>query len=555
MLPDAAPTARDTAARRLDTLAGVYAFLCGHTSTAVGILLFVVAWMGKSHDLVARVGAYDEGILLSGANALLIGDALYRDFYTSYPPGIFLALAALWKVFGVSLAVYRIFAVAIHLALAILAGRLATRVAGVPGRFSWLACAVVTAWTVELYLIPFAWLAGLAFMLFTVDRILWAIDQPSRRRFVIVGIVYGLVSCFRHDLFVYFTGITAVLLLVPARVWAKFMAVKPSGKQIGHVLMGAAIPIVLVWGPTVAIAGLPLIVRDIFLDQVRYVMPGRVLPMPPLFSIAERATWPPFVTELLPQAVVITLVAPLLAFLHCLARRPESAAAAFLAPVTAAVIPQMMARTDMLHAVDSVVPGLIVATAFVERIRFHSRFSFARATLPLLFVAAATSVVREDYWPPRGFCSRALRPDSALAIEWRGGFQFDPTGRGEDQRAVVEFIRSHTDRKERIFIGLTQHEQLVLNEASLYFLADRLAGVRWAQFEPNLVTGRPVQEEMIASMERYHVRVVVLSARFDDAHESRPPVVPPSPLLDNYIREHFTEAEHHGVYTILTRDL
>jgi hypothetical protein len=533
----------------------VYRFLCSHVSTVVGVLLFVASWATKSYFLSTYVGEYDEGIILNGANALLIGGAPYRDFYTNYPPGIFLTLAGIWKVFGVSLAAYRLLAVAIHLALAFLAGRLTGRMAGSRRRFSWLACGIVSCWTISLWLIPFAWIAGLALMALTVDRILWAIDKPSRRRFMIAGVVYGLVSCFRHDLFVHFTWITGACLLVPARFWLKINAAKPSWERVGHLLLGAAIPITLVWGPVVALAGVPLIVRDLFLDQVRYVMPGRVLPMPPLFQMTPGARWPPFLLDMFPQAVAITLAAPLLVLLHCLGRRSERTPIVFFAPVTVAVIPQMMGRTDSFHAVYTVLPGLILALAFAERIWCRTRFSLVRAALPLLVAAAFTHVIQGQFWPLRDFNRAALRPDPALTIKGRRGFQYDPHGSGENQRRVVEFIQSNTDRKERIFVGIPSHEKLVLNEVSPYFFANRLAGVRWQQFDPNLVTGRPVQEEMIASMERYHVRVVVLSSRFVNVHESQPPVLPPSPLFDTYIREHFTERERHGPYTILTRDL
>jgi hypothetical protein len=546
----------DAAAVVVQAVTVVYRFLCSHVATVVGVFLFIASWLAKSHFLGAYVGEYDEGIIVSGANVLLLGGAPYRDFYTNYPPGIFLALAGLWKVFGVSLASYRLFAVAIHLGLAFVAGRLAGRMAGVRRRFSWLACGVVSVWTIHLQVIPYAWIAGLALMAFTVDRILAAIDEPARHRFVLAGVVYGLVSCFRHDLFVHFTWITGLLLLMPSRAWSRFCASKPSWKRVGEFLLGAAIPIVLVWVPVAIAAGIPLILRDILLDQVRYVMPGRVLPMPPLFQMAAGAHLPPFVVNHFAQAVFITLAAPALVLLHCIGKRSERTALVFLFPVTVAVIPQMMGRTDSIHAVYTVLPGLVLLTAFVERIWARTRFSAVRAVLPALFAVAITDVLTHDFMPVRGLNRAALRPTSPeLRIEGRGGFQFDPNGNGDNQRRIKEFIQANTDKKERVYFGLPNHESLVLNEVSPYFFVNRLPGVRWSQFDPNMVTGRPVQEEMIASMERYHVRVVVLSSRFVHYREWQPPVVKSSPLLDTYIREHFTERERLGPYTILTRDL
>jgi len=49
----------------------------------------------------------DEGILLQGAQRLLAGQVLYRDFFSFYTPGSYYALALLFKIFGSSLLVAR----------------------------------------------------------------------------------------------------------------------------------------------------------------------------------------------------------------------------------------------------------------------------------------------------------------------------------------------------------------------------------------------------------------------------------------------------------------
>jgi len=49
----------------------------------------------------------DEGILLQGAQRILAGQVLYRDFFSFYTPGSYYALALLFKIFGSSLLVAR----------------------------------------------------------------------------------------------------------------------------------------------------------------------------------------------------------------------------------------------------------------------------------------------------------------------------------------------------------------------------------------------------------------------------------------------------------------
>jgi 4-amino-4-deoxy-L-arabinose transferase-like glycosyltransferase len=49
----------------------------------------------------------DEGILLQGAQRILAGQVLYRDFFSFYTPGSYYALALVFRIFGSSLAVAR----------------------------------------------------------------------------------------------------------------------------------------------------------------------------------------------------------------------------------------------------------------------------------------------------------------------------------------------------------------------------------------------------------------------------------------------------------------
>jgi hypothetical protein len=64
--------------------------------------LFLVATMDRS------VGSFDEGLILFGSTRVLSGDMPYRDFYANYGPGQFYVLAALFKVFGPSVLVERL---------------------------------------------------------------------------------------------------------------------------------------------------------------------------------------------------------------------------------------------------------------------------------------------------------------------------------------------------------------------------------------------------------------------------------------------------------------
>jgi hypothetical protein len=67
-----------------------------------GALCFAAGLRATVLSLHESIAFYDEGLLLSNSNMLLMGKMPFRDFYTNYPPGIFLVIAGIWKLFGIS---------------------------------------------------------------------------------------------------------------------------------------------------------------------------------------------------------------------------------------------------------------------------------------------------------------------------------------------------------------------------------------------------------------------------------------------------------------------
>src|SRR5215207_9512203 len=77
--------------------------------------------------LRSGVAPHDEGLVLQGAQRVADGQLPYRDFWTNYGPGQFLALGAFAKVFGPSLLAWRIVHVGLVATGALLAFVLARR--------------------------------------------------------------------------------------------------------------------------------------------------------------------------------------------------------------------------------------------------------------------------------------------------------------------------------------------------------------------------------------------------------------------------------------------
>jgi hypothetical protein len=516
-----------------------------------GAALFLV---GLAHAVpnvwAPRTLFYDEGIVLSHALFVSKGLVPYRDFYSNYPPGIFYLLAAIWKVTGVSGLAARVLALVARVAVVLLAGWLGGRLAG--RRFSSLAAGLLACWLVPLELIPAAWVVALCLAFLFLVLASRSLASGTARALAGAGAVLGLLGCMRHDLLCYFCaclvvlGVTVRQLRLPGAELLTVRALLPLAAGAGAVLLPVGLWLLVLARPA-------RVAHDLFLDQVRYVMPGRHLPLPPLFTPASRilagveVPLPVFLVHPFPAAVALSLAGPALAaLLVCLRRRrsPSDALLAWmLVALALAVLPQMMGRTDVMHALYSVAPALVALAALAELAASRIKAPWL-APLPVLGAVAALVPVWSRLWP----LPERLRPPpperaAVLDLPHTRGIAELNSDWAEARRALVRLVERLSGPDDAVYFGMAKHDRVLVNEADLYFLAQRRPGTRYVQFDPNVVTRKDVQQEMIAQLEQRNVSVVVLSpcCVWDEGPQQE--LLPGSHLLDMYILRNYAEVE------------
>lgn len=506
-----------------------------------GLVVLALAISATLKPFYRPIGSYDEGVLLTGAHLLLRGELPYRDFYTNYPPGIFLLLAGLFKLSGISVAAERGLGVALHVVVAVLAGRLGGRALG--QRFSFLIAGIVATWLVTVGAPAYAWFAGLSLALLACVSWPWAHARGRPLGYVLVGAVLGVLSWFRHDLFVYFglmLGAFAAGWL--ALEWRRgrrsgFLAAGSPLRGALWVGCGAGVVAAMMWVPVFALAGPSRVSSDLYFDQVRYTMPARVLPLPPLFELGK-ATWSPvpmpaFLRLVTPAAVLLTLMGPVLALGALLFPRAsgseDRASLTWLAALSVAVLPQMLGRTDTYHAIFAVTPALIACGLWVLG-------GPARPWRPIRALALAGVSAAVLYLPIRnhaggGAYSPPVTNRADLARAGR-------TPVSDARRRVLSFVRKYTQRDDPIYVGLTDHRWTFKSEMDLYFLADRVGATRYMQFDPNLNNREDVQRQTIAELEQSQAKVAIL-LDFKNPKEPNESRNQGSALLDQYLRSNY----------------
>jgi hypothetical protein len=513
------------------------------------VLLLALGLWSTLRGLGRPLGPYDEGILLTDAWLMSLDQVPYRDFYSNYPPGAFLVIAALWKVFGVSVGVERALGVLAHVAVALGAGWVTGQMRG--ARFSAATAGVVLVWLAWLATPAYAWLLALACAVLACGLALHASHRESRGAWIASGVALGAAGCLRHDLFVYLVAALVALAMVRAAFRRRLAPTDAERLTLRRLILGASVPLAVVWIPTLALAGVGPTLRDLYLTQVQHVMPARVLPMPELMPLVSMPPlpfrMPAFIARGYEGAVAMTLVGPVLALAALVWRERlglrGSLGPALLLALSAAVIPQMAGRTDPYHSFLTVAPALLLLCALVESLGRGPGLGRA------LTVAIAIGVMGIPV-------TRQLEiPDPPEPSPWQSRYpRYGSVPEPEAAReAMLAFVLEHTAPEDPIYVGLADHARVFVNEVDIYYLTERTGATRIMQFDPNVVNREDVQREMAAEIEAARPTVAILSTRYSHLIEPNESRNRGSSFLDDYLRSSYEVAGRAGPYQLLLR--
>jgi hypothetical protein len=147
-------------------------------------------------------------------------------------------------------------------------------------------------------------------------------------------------------------------------------------------------------------------------------------------------------------------------------------------------------------------------------------------------------------WAPAGI------PKASFARVSRDGGSPAAWARYKD---LVSYIQAHTEVGEAIYSGAKDSSRLFVNDAMLYFIADRPSATRWVEMEPGLSNTLKGQQEIIDELQSKGVRLVVL---WDIVSHNEPNATARSNgvhVLDAYIAENFPERKTFGDCTVAMR--
>jgi len=481
----------------------------------------------------------DEGIVLQGAQRILRGEVLYRDFFSFFTPGSYYLLAALFKAFGNSLMVARTALVVFGGIFSVVTYLLARRVCQ---RSSALTAACVVSFTA----LPYRFMA-----LHNWDSTLWAclavyscvrmIECRAVTWAAATGTFTSLTFLFEQSKgggLALGIGLGLLTILLMGRTQA---FTKPS---VVALLTGAAWPMIttIVW--FYAKGSLQPMLSAWLWPLDHYSLANRVAYGYQNWSDATRQS---FFGGTAPDALFsFLLVSPLL-FVPLLPLLAVALLGYWAIRMRHRTVSPEKGAYYVL--VTSALTGLLVSVIIVRADNIH--FMYLQ---PLFSVVLAWIFDGRDI-PGQSF--RRLKPlitaylvtalflmSAALLVRSVAGVSTVQTARGtirvRGEDTVVEYVRAHVSPGETLLV----HPYLPL----YYYLTGTFSPGRYEYLQPGLHTPEQFQE-VVRTLSMGQVRTVLLELSFSEKIPTSWPNTPISAILKDPVSDYVLQ--HYRTCTVL----
>jgi hypothetical protein len=533
------------------------------------VLVFLLSYCILFLGMTRHPYIYDEGLVLTAAMRVGAGQIPHRDFYANYAPAQFYILAGLFKLFGNSLLVERLFDLLIKALVVTLVYAI---VASVSRRWIAACTALVTIlWLVGLHDLPGTPVVPVSLLNLISSFLILPvfIRIVSTRRMLAAGIVVGVAAMFRYDIGVALLGVHMCAMALA--IW-----LKPDANRLRafasicwpHLLGFAAVtlPPALYY---LSVAPLRFFVHDMIVYPSRYYHRGRNLPFSGVYlhGLENLGLYLPILIALLSLSLAL---APAVRARWSASRDAKPLASmerwrallVIFGLLAAVMYLKGFVRVSLTQMYLSIVPSLVlIAVLFGHRQTLPRLGRISVMFLACLSGVAATSAalhaVKGFYLGHVSVLSFPAQstPEIQAWCNYRNpltrGFCFYPE---QERRQTIEFIDRHTTPEQTLYVGVTKHDRIFANDNITYFATQRLPATHWSHFDPFLQNSKEVQAEMIHELQVNSPPYVVLDSEFDQIHEPNDSSTSTRiTMLDEYIRSAYQPAQSFGRLSIWKR--
>jgi hypothetical protein len=217
--------------------------------------------------------------------------------------------------------------------------------------------------------------------------------------------------------------------------------------------------------------------------------------------------------------------------------------------VQLALITSMMVLALLVEMATSdtrwfrVITGTVIAISFTAALTsglnkiYNQRLDFVFFDLPNFYKLLST---------PNTSTIEYNSTDTTIIPKKLSAFFVD-----RDRDAAARFIMQNTTSDERIFVGLTRHDKIFVNDVSSYFQMNRLPATKWHHFDPGLQSSADIQYQIIADIKKYKPHYLWLESTWNDVNEPNESAISSGiTVLDKYIRDHYESVQNFGQISV-----
>jgi len=531
------------------------------------VSVFVVSFLVLFLSMDRTINIYDEGIMLTGAIRITAGDIPHRDFYANYGPAEFYLLSWLFDVFGQRIVVERIFDLVVRAGIITIV---------------YASLILYCRQTIVIFVIVICalWLCTVgnhgypiySVLLLTIGSSMMVLKILTRSTSIsyqlIAGLLTGLSALFRYDVG-FFAFIAHILSVSIITLQTKYY----QNNKIRCILHNFFPYIIATGFPVVAVLiwywfneALYPFIHDVILFPSEYYNRTRSLPFPGFYNITHTKNGVIY----LPIVIICTVM--LLFFIENIklfktyyklsirevfARNNGVEFLMVFSLLTAIFYMKGLVRVSVEHMQLALIPSLMVIALLMEIAISNTKWFRAIIVIvaTISFVTALTSgyekiidrkdLVLSDFSGFYKLISNLkvdVESDGSSTIQRKSAFFVS-----RDRDAAISFIVRNTAPDERIFIGLTRHDKVFINDVSSYFQTNRLPATKWHHFDPGLQSSVEIQSKIIDDLEQNKPRYIWLESTWDKVNEPNESANSSGiTILDEYIRRKYKLAQNFG---------
>jgi hypothetical protein len=210
---------------------------------------------------------------------------------------------------------------------------------------------------------------------------------------------------------------------------------------------------------------------------------------------------------------------------------------------------QALSRYDYIHVLPSSIIAFLVAIPLVQ----NAALSIRNFTIRCYFLTVLIFLVCLFYFllPARSllFSVNNFSPFGCYSHIDRASCVYI----NKDQEHAVNFIRTHTQNGESIFVGNRRHDLIFVADVGFYFLSDRPSATKYHDLFPGVATTRSVQEEIVHDIRSRDVNWIVLVEMPESGEPNGSAISTGVYFLDDYIHSAYTPTVKFGDYEIWKR--